>query len=100
MTTSALNLVITHKADADEQLIYDYIKQKFGKGYAEKFRADVIQLFQKLLTTPFAGRAAANDKSIRVFVLNRQTKVVYLPTDKEIIILRILNTRSKKSERF
>ena len=100
MTPSLLNIVITKKADGDEELIYKYIARKFGKQYADNFRKKIIELFKALAITPLAGRFAKNNRSVRVFIFSRQNKIVYKPTVTDIIILRILNTKTKTARKY
>jgi len=100
MTPHLLNILITQKADADEASIYQYIERRFGTIYAHKFRSKLIALFSKLAQMPTAGRAAKNDRSIRVFIFNRQNKVVYKATETEIIIIRILHAKAKMSGNY
>ncbi len=83
-------LVFTRKADKDEADIYKYITEKFGEIYAENFRANFIRFCHLLAKQPFIGRPAKNDATVRVFIFNRQNKVVYKVTDNGITIIRIL----------
>jgi len=80
MKAIPLNIIITKKADGDETSIYNYISEKFGRQYAEKFRKKIIDLFRLIALQPFAGRPAKNDSSIRVFIISKQNKLVYKPT--------------------
>lgn len=59
------SILITSKADKDEQLIYEYITKTFGEVYAVKFRQKLIDLFKTLAKYPFIGRVA-----IAVFLNN------------------------------
>ena len=68
--------------------------------YADKFRLRLIELFKLLSIQPFIGRPAKRDASIRVLMISRQNKVVYKLTDSEIVVLRILHTRTKLSGEF
>ncbi len=88
---------ITKKADADEQMIYEYIIENFGEIYAKRFRERIINTFQKLQKYPLIGRVAKKDKSLRVLILNNKNKLVYKVTENEIVIVRILNTKTKLS---
>lgn len=98
--TAPLKIIITEKADADEIAIYQYISEKFGNTFAEKFRIKLINLFKLIALQPFIGRPAKNDASIRVFIMSKQNKVVYKLKDSEIIILRILNARTNLAGEF
>lgn len=42
MSAAPLNILITKKADADEEAIYKYIARKFGKIYADHFRSKIV----------------------------------------------------------
>ena len=94
------SLIFTRKADKDETDIYKYITEKFGKIYADKFRRRLIQFYHLLSKQPFIGRPAKDDASLRVFIFNKQNKVVYKVEDNSIIIIRILNTRTNLSSKF
>lgn len=61
-----IKLTLTKKADKDEANIYNYITEKFGEIYAEKFREQLIQLFRLLCKQPFVGRPAKNAPALRV----------------------------------
>ncbi len=98
MSAASLNIIITKKADDDEAAIYNYISEKFGKVYAERFRKKIIELFKLIALQPFSGRPSKNDISIRVFIISKQNKLVYKVTQKDII--RILNTRTNISGGF
>lgn len=93
-------LKLTSKADEDEAGIYTYITDKFGEIYAEKFRIRFIQFCNLLTKQPFIGRPAKNDATLRVFIFNKQNKVVYKVEDDCITIIRILNTRTNLSSKF
>jgi plasmid stabilization system protein ParE len=97
---SALNIIITQKADNDEIAIYKYISEEFGEVYAKKFRSKLINLFHTLSTQPFIGRPAKNDHSLRVFIISRQNKIVYKIKNEGIIVIRILNTKADLSKNF
>lgn len=94
------SLTLTGKADKDEAGIYKYIKDKFGEIYADKFRVSFIQFCHLLTKQPFIGRPAKNDTSLRIFIFNKQNKIVYKVDDNSIIIIRILNTRTNLSSKF
>jgi len=97
MSIPYLSIIITAKADADETAIYQYISETFGTIYADKFRKRLIELLKLLVSHPFIGRPAKGDTSIRVLMLSKQNKIVYKITETEIVVLRILNTRTKLS---
>ena len=94
------NIVVTYKADKDEQLIYEYVTKTFGEIHAIKFRQKLIGLFKTLVKYPFLGRVAKNEASLRVVLFSKQNKIVYKVTEKEVIILRILNTKTKKASGY
>lgn len=93
-------ILITRHADKDEQLIYDYITDTFGEVYAIRFRQKLIGLFKTLTKYPFMGRVARNDPSLRVVLLSKQNKVVYKIKETDVIILRILNSRTHLASKF
>lgn len=97
---SALNIIITHKADEDELAIYKYIADEFGEIYAKKFRKKLIDLFHILSIQPFIGRPAKKDSSIRVIIISKQNKIIYKMTDENIVIIRVLSTKTKISQNF
>lgn len=74
MNAQPLKIRVTQNADADETSIYQYIEQKFGKVFAQKFRSTLIDLFNKLAVMPTVGRVAKDDHSIRVFIFSHQKK--------------------------
>lgn len=100
MNAHSLNILITQKADVDEASLYQYIEGRFGAIHADKFRSKLIELFNKLALMPAAGRVATNDRSIRIFILNRQNKVVYKATETHIVILRILPTKTNTAGNY
>lgn len=100
MSTPPLSITLTKKADADETAIYNYISEIFGSIYADKFRQRLIELFKLLARQPFIGRPAKRDVSIRVLMMSKQNKIVYKLTEKEIVVLRILNARTKLAGEF
>lgn len=100
MSRQPLRILITEKADSDEEAIYKYIARKFGKIYADKFRLRIIDLFKKLAVTPTAGRIAKNDRSLRIFIFNRHNKVVYKATQTDVVIVRILSSSRKASGEY
>lgn len=93
-------VLITTKADSDEAGIHNCILEKFGEIYADNFRKKLIELFKLLAKQPFLGRPAKNDIALRVFILNRQNKIVYKVTESEIIILRLLHTKTNLASKF
>ena len=94
---SEYSIRITRKADKDEQLIYEYIVENFGEIYAQKFRGKLFDALEKLKKYPMIGRVAKKDKSLRVLIPNDKNKIVYKVTENEIIVIRILNMKSKDS---
>lgn len=100
MSHEPRKILITNKADKDEKAVYRYIEKKFGKVYADRFRDKVIELFKALAVRPHSERTAKRDRSLRVFVLNRQNKVVYKFTDSEIVFVRILSTKTKTASKY
>ncbi len=100
MSRPSLTIVITKSADKDETAIYKYISETFGQQYAKKFSERIIDFFRVLASHPFIGRPAKKDKRIRVFIVSKQNKLVYKPTHAEVVILRILNTRTKLAKKF
>jgi plasmid stabilization system protein ParE len=94
------SLIFTKKADEDEAGIYKYIKEQFEEIYADKFRASFIQFCELLRKQPFIGRPAKDYASLRVFIFNKQNKVVYKVEDNGITIIRILNTKTNLSSKF
>jgi plasmid stabilization system protein ParE len=97
---TALSIIITRKADADESAIYQYISETFGSFYADRFRKKLVDLFRLMSKQPFIGRPAKQDNSVRVLMMSKQNKIVYKLAESEIIILRILNTKAKVSGGF
>ena len=67
----------TKRADKDEIKIYDYITEKFGEIYADNFRQRLITFLQLLAKEPHLGRPAKQDSSLRVYIFNKQNKIVY-----------------------
>lgn len=100
MSALSLSIIITKKADADEIAVYNYISETFGSIYADKFRKWLIEVFKLMARQPFIGRPAKGHASVRVLMMSKQNKIVYKITDTEIIVLRILNTRTKLSGEF
>jgi hypothetical protein len=49
---------------------------------------------------PFIGRPAKGNNSIRVLMMSKQNKIVYKVAETEVVVLRILNTRTKLSGEF
>ena len=94
------SLTLTRKADKDEADIYKHIIEKFGEIYADKFRETFIQFCHLLSKQPFIGRPAKRDSSLRVFIFNKQNKVVYKVADNTGIIIRILNIKTNLSSKF
>jgi plasmid stabilization system protein ParE len=94
------SLKLTTKADEDEAGIYAYISDEFGNIYAEKFRTKFIEFCHLLTKQPLIGRPAKNDATLRVFIFNKQNKIVYKVEDDAITIIRILNTKTNFSSKF
>ena len=97
MSAPSLGIVTTKRADADETAIYEYISSTFGVIYADKFYKKLIELFKLIAQQPFIGRPARKDSSIKVFMMSKQNKIVYKITEKNIVVLRIVNTKTKLS---
>ena len=100
MSAPSLSITITKKADADETAIYNYITETFGSVYAHKFHKRLIDLLKLIARQPFIGRPARGNASIRVLMMSKQNKIVYTMTETQVVILRILNTRTKLSGDF
>jgi plasmid stabilization system protein ParE len=96
----AYNIVFTKSADKDEASIYKYIAETFGEIYAERFREKLLNAILLLSRHPFVGRPARNNPSLRVLLLNKQNKLVYTIAENDLIILRLLNTRTNYPSDF
>ena len=96
----SLKITITQNADEDEIAIHKYISEEFGEIYAKDFQYKLIDLFRIISTNPFIGWPAKNDQSLRVYIFSKQNKIVYKNTNEEIIIIRILNTKTALSKDF
>jgi toxin ParE1/3/4 len=96
----AYKVIVTKKADKDEEKIYNYISKEFGQIYADKFRDKLIELFKLLSKQPLLGRPAKNNAMLRVYIFSKQNKLVYKVTETEIIILRLLNNRTNFASKF
>ncbi len=90
----------TKRADKDEIKIYDYITEKFGEIYADNFRQRLITFLQLLSKEPHLGRPAKQDSSLRVYIFNKQNKIVYKVKEHDITIVRILHTKTNMASRF
>ncbi len=93
-------ITFTKKADKDEDAIYKYILNKFGETYGDKFRQKLIVILKTLSKQPYLGRTAKNDATLRVYIFSKQNKMVYKVTETEIIIVRILNTKTNFASKF
>jgi toxin ParE1/3/4 len=96
----AYKVVVTKRADKDEEKVYKYISEKFGEVYAETFRNRLIQLFNLLSRQPFLGRPAKRDVRLRVYIFSKQNKLVYKVTETEIVIIRLLHTKTNFASKF
>lgn len=92
--------MVTAKADSDEAGIHKYIAEKFGEIYADNFRKKLIVLFKLLARQPFLGRPAKIDVALRVYIFSKQNKIVYKVAENEIIILRLLHTKTNTASKF
>jgi toxin ParE1/3/4 len=90
----------TKRADKDEIKIYDYITEKFGEIYADNFRQKLITFLQLLVKEPHLGRPAKQDSSLRVYIFNKQNKIVYKIKDQDLTVIRILHTNTNLASRF
>lgn len=93
-------ITLTSKADKDEAAIYKYIATEFGKIYADRFREKLIEFFHLLSKQPFIGRPAKNNPALRVYIFTRQNKVIYKVIDEEIVIIRLLNSKSNLASKY
>ncbi|HEX8677699.1 MAG TPA: type II toxin-antitoxin system RelE/ParE family toxin [Segetibacter sp.] len=80
--------------------MYDYIMEKFGEIYADNFRQKLITFLQLLSKEPHLGRPAKKDSSLRVYIFNKQNKIVYKIKEKDVTIIRILHTNTNLASRF
>jgi uncharacterized protein YpmB len=60
----------------------------------------MIATFEKLAKYLLIERVAKKDKSLRVLIPNNKNKIIYKVTEEEIIIVRILNMRTKRSSDY
>ncbi|MGI8952346.1 MAG: type II toxin-antitoxin system RelE/ParE family toxin [Chitinophagaceae bacterium] len=93
-------IIITAKADEDERSTYNYIAGNFGEIYAQQFRTKTLEVFEKLCKYPFIGRVAKNSNRLRVLIFNKQNKIIYKVTETDVIIVRILNTKTNLSSKY
>ena len=94
------SIIFTSKADQDEASIFQYISDEFGLMYAEKFRAKLIIFFHLLSKHPYIGRPAKNYPALRVYIFYKQNKIVYKIRKEEIIIIRMLHTKTRLSSKY
>jgi len=93
-------ITFTKRADKDEINIYEYITQKFGEIYAVNFRQRLITFLKLLGKQPYIGRPAKQDNSLRVYIFNKQNKIVYKIKEQNVTIIRILHTKTNLASRF
>ena len=93
-------IAFTKRADKDEIKIYEYITKKFGEIYADNFRQKLIIFLELLGKQPYIGRPAKQDNSLRVYIFNKQNKIVDNINEQNITIIRILHTKTNLASRF
>ncbi|MCW3106848.1 MAG: ParE toxin of type toxin-antitoxin system, parDE [Segetibacter sp.] len=95
-----LNVLITKRADKDESKIFEYIAKEFGETYAVVFRKKLIELFHTLSKHPLMEGLLKKMHHLEwLFIINK-IKIVYKVTESDIIIIRILNTKTNLSHNF
>ena len=93
-------ITFTKRADKDELKIYGYITKKFGEIYADNFSRRLVIFLQFPGKQPYIGRPAKQENSLRVYIFNKQNKIVYKIKEQNITIIRILHTKTDLAFRF
>jgi len=93
-------VVITVAAAEDEAAIVSFITDRFGSSYAGKFRDELFRVLHLISRYPYIGRPAKQFTDVRVFLFNKQNKLIYKVTAEHVVILRLLNTRTDLSSRY
>ncbi|UAB77465.1 type II toxin-antitoxin system RelE/ParE family toxin [Erythrobacter sp. SCSIO 43205] len=84
-------LLIGRQADNDLVSISQYTSAEFGESQARKYRDQLRGCFNALLSNPHLGRSA-EELAPGLRRIRQQAHVVfYLPTDDEILIVRVLH---------
>lgn len=73
--------VLSERADADLEEIFDYTYEEFGFNQAEKYLLEIESVFYFLFKNPFSGRSRTEIKE----------GLYSFPKDNHIIFYRILN---------
>lgn len=93
------DLRISNRAASDLTDIADYTIAEFGIIQARKYRNLLNACFQSLTENPFLGRSA-DELGTGLRRIRQQAHVIfYLPTDNEILIVRVLH-QSMDFERY
>lgn len=96
---TAYKIVVTNAADKDEASIYSYIADKFGVVYADNFRNKLLRILKLLSNHPHLGRPAKRNAGVRVYIF-QQNKIVYCLKDDSLIVVRVLDMRTKIAGKF
>ena len=84
-------LSISRQADNDLVSISQYTSAEFGESKARKYRDHLKGCFDALLTNPHLGRSA-EELAPGLRRIRQQAHVVfYLPTEEEVLIVRVLH---------
>ncbi len=89
----ALNIKWTKRASKSFHKTVIGIEEEWNEQAAKRFVNKVNNFLQILRTQPKIGKIELREKSIRGFVISRQTTVLYRIKEDAIVLLKFFNNR-------
>lgn len=87
-------IVVSVLADADLQRVIEFLEERWSIEFSIRFIDRYYQKLDLIESMPGVGFLSRKDPKIRKVKVDRHNVICYEIRDSEIIILRILDTRS------
>jgi plasmid stabilization system protein ParE len=89
------SLIVTSKARRNLKYISSYISKKFGRKSADEYLNNVNTQVQIIFNNPQRyPKETIKDINVSVCVFKKKTIIQFVYTEKEVVILSILDARS------
>lgn len=96
----ALNIKWTKRASQTFHKTVLNIEEEWNEQSAKRFVNKVNDFLQLLKNQPKIGKIELREKSIRGFVISRQTTVFYRIKEDKVILLKFFNNRQNPSNKL
>src|ERR1700741_1989484 len=91
----SLQIAYTERPRETFNAVYNFIKNQFGEGPADKFALKAEKTIALIAENPFMFKASSIDTNVRIGFITKQTSLFYRVTDESIHLLFFWDNRQE-----